>query len=71
MLVYGKNVALEYLESNKKIDKAFIQNNFNDFDIINKIKRRNIRVQTLNKNDMDKKVNGLHQGIIFSVEAGM
>lgn len=68
MLVYGKNVVLEYLESNKKIDRAFIQNNFNDFDIINKIKRRNINIQTLNKFDMDKKVNGLHQGIILSVE---
>ena len=32
MLVYGKNVALEYLESGKKIDKAFIQNNFNETD---------------------------------------
>ena len=68
MLVYGKNVALEYLDSNKKIDKAFIQNNFNDYDIINKIKRMNIRVQTLNKIDMDKKVSGLHQGIILNVE---
>lgn len=68
MLVYGKNVALEYLESNKKIDKAFIQNNFNDFDVINKIKRRNIKVVTLNKFEMDKKVSGLHQGIILNVE---
>lgn len=68
MLVYGKNVALEYLDSNKKIDKAFIQNNFNDYDIINKVKRRNIKVQTLNKFDMDKKVSGLHQGIILNVE---
>ncbi len=68
MLVYGRNVALEYLNSNKKIDKVFMQNNFNDYDIINKIKRRNINVQTLNKFDMDKKVNGLHQGIILNVE---
>jgi len=68
MLVYGKNVALEYLDSNKKIDKAFIQNNFNDYDIMNKIKRRNIKLQTLNKLDMDKKVSGLHQGIILNVE---
>ena len=68
MLVYGKNVALEYLESNKRIDKAFMQNNFNDFDIINKLKKRNIRIQTLNKFDMDKKVSGLHQGIILNVE---
>ena len=68
MLVYGKNVALEYLESNKKVEKAFVQNNFNDFDIVNKLKKRNIRIQTLNKFDMDKKVSGLHQGIILSVE---
>ncbi len=68
MLVYGKNVALEYLDSNKRIDKAFVQNNFNDFDIINKLKKRNIKIQTLNKFDMDKKVSGLHQGIILNVE---
>ena len=68
MLVYGKNVALEYLEGNKKINKAFIQNNFNDFDTINKLKRRNIKIETLSKFDMDKKVSGLHQGIILNVE---
>ena len=68
MLVYGKNVVLEYLESNKKINKVFLQNNFNNYEIINKIKERNIKVQTLNKFDMDKKVNGLHQGIIIDVE---
>ena len=68
MLVYGKNVVLEYLEGNKKINKAFIQNNFNDFDTINKLKRRNIKIETLSKFDMDKKVSGLHQGIILNVE---
>lgn len=68
MLVFGKNVALEYLNSDKKIYKSFIQNNFNDYDLINKIKRKNIKVQTLNKFDMDKKVSGLHQGIILDVE---
>lgn len=68
MLVYGKNVVLEYLEGNKKIEKAFIQNNFNDYDIINRIKRKNIKIQTLSKFDMDKKVSGLHQGIILNVE---
>lgn len=68
MYVYGKNVALEYLNSNKKISKALIQNNFNDYDLINKIKNKNIKVQTLSKIDMDKKVSGLHQGIILDVE---
>lgn len=66
MLVFGKNVALEYLNSGKKVFKAYVQNNFNDYEIIKKLK--NIKVQTLNKMDMDKKVNGLHQGIILEVE---
>ena len=68
MLVFGKNVALEYLNSDKKIYKAYIQNNFNDYDLINKVKHKNIKFQTLTKFDMDKKVSGLHQGIIFDVE---
>ena len=68
MLIFGKNVALEYLNSNKKIYKAYVQNNFNDYDLINKLNKKNIKVQTLTKFDMDKKVNGLHQGIILSVE---
>ena len=68
MLVFGKNVALEYLNSAKKIYKAYIQNNFNDYDLINKVKHKNIKLQTLTKFDMDKKVSGLHQGIIFDVE---
>ena len=68
MLVFGKNVALEYLNSDKKIYKVFMQNNFNDYDLINKIKHKNIKVQTLTKFDMDKKVSGLHQGIILDVE---
>lgn len=68
MLVFGKNVALEYLNSDKKIYKAFIQNNFNDYDLINKVRHKNIKVQTLTKFDMDKKVNGLHQGIILDIE---
>ena len=68
MLVFGKNVALEYLNSDKKINKAYIQNNFNDYDLINKVKHKNIKLQTLTKFDMDKKVSGLHQGIILDVE---
>ena len=68
MYIYGKNVALEYLESNKKIDRIFISDNFKDSEIISRIKRKNIRLKTLSKFDMDKKVNGLHQGIILEVE---
>lgn len=68
MYIYGKNVSLEYLNGNKKIKKAFIQNNFNDSEILNKLNKKNIKVQTLSKFDFDKKVSGLHQGIILDVE---
>lgn len=68
MYIYGKNVALEYLDNNKKIYKAFIQDNFNDNNILNKIKNKNIKVEVLSKFDMDKKVGGLHQGIVLEVE---
>lgn len=68
MLVYGKNVALSYLDSGKRINKIYLQDKFNEFDIINRINKKNIRVETLSRFDMDKKVNGLHQGIILDVE---
>ena len=68
MLVFGKNVALSYLDSGKKINKVYVQDKFNEFDIINRINKKNIRVETLSRFDMDKKVNGLHQGIILDVE---
>ncbi len=68
MYVYGKNVALEYLNNDRKIDKVFIQNNFNDYEIMKKLNSKKINIETLSKIDMDKKVNGLHQGIILSVK---
>ena len=68
MYVFGRNVSYEYLNENKKINNIFIQNNFKDLELLNMIKRKNIKVVTLSKFEMDKKVNGLHQGIILDVE---
>ncbi|MDO4962496.1 MAG: 23S rRNA (guanosine(2251)-2'-O)-methyltransferase RlmB [bacterium] len=68
MLVYGKNVVKEYLDNNEKIYKAFMQDNFNDLDIINLLNKKNINIIRLSKFDMDKKIKGLHQGIILEVE---
>ena len=68
MLVFGKNVALSYLDSGKKINKVYLQDKFNEYDIVNRINKSNIRIEYLSKFDMDKKVSGLHQGIILDVE---
>lgn len=68
MLVYGKNVALEYLQNNKKINKIFLSDNFNDNEIKDLINRKHINTKKISKHDMDKKCSGLHQGIIMEVE---
>ena len=68
MQVYGKNVALEYLENNKKINRIFLSDNFNDNDIKDLISRKHINVKHLSKHEMDRKCSGLHQGIILEVE---
>ena len=65
MYIYGKNVALEYLNSGRKVNKCFLQNNFNDKNILNILNKKNIHPIVLPRIDMDKKVNGLHQGIII------
>lgn len=68
MYIYGKNVALETIKTDKKINKAYIYKNFKDIDIINCLNKNNINIKYLEKYDMDKIVDGLHQGIILDVE---
>ena len=68
MYVFGRNVAQEYLESDKKINRVYLLDSFKDYDILNMINKRNIKVQRLSKIDLNKKVSGVHQGIILDVE---
>lgn len=67
MLVYGKNVAIETLNDDKKIIKAYISDTFHETDIINRLHSRKVKINKVSKFDMDKKVSGLHQGIILEV----
>lgn len=68
MEVFGRNVALEYLTGNEKINKAFLLDNFNDYEIISLLKKKNIKTIKLKKHEMDKKTKGLHQGVILEVK---
>lgn len=63
MYIYGKNVATEYLKTKNKIKKIYLSKNFKD-----NIDTNNIPVKYMEKYDMDKMVDGLHQGIILEVE---
>lgn len=67
MLVYGRNVAREYLKNDKNIEKIILQDNFNDNEIISLIEKRNFRVEYRSKREIDHLADGVHQGIILSI----
>lgn len=67
MLIYGKNVAREVLRKNKKISKIFLQKGFHDKEIISLIEKGNLKVEFKSNSEIDRLVDGVHQGIIISV----
>lgn len=67
MYIYGKNVAIEAIKKNKKIQKAYIYNDFNDRNLISAIQNLKICIKFCTKMELDKLVKGNHQGIILSV----
>jgi len=68
MQIYGKNVAIEKLNSKSKINKIYLSNKFNDKEILSLITKRNINTKVLDNKVLDKMCKGLHQGIILEVE---
>lgn len=67
MYIYGKNVAIETIKNNEKIQKAYIYSKFSDKKIISDLQSRKIEMVYCDKIQLDKLVNGNHQGIILSV----
>ena len=68
MKIYGKNVAIERLNGNEKINKIYLSNKFNDSQIISLIKKKNINTKIVENKELDKMCKGLHQGIIMEVD---
>ena len=69
MLVYGKNVVNEILNSKTKIYKVFLDNNFNDQTILSKIEKRGLKKFHVDKNKLDKMCsNSVNQGIALDIE---
>lgn len=67
MYVHGKNVAKQMLEDNIKIKKAFIYKNTNERDIVEQLNKKDIGIKYLEKYELDKIVDGNHQGIILNI----
>ena len=68
MYIYGKNVAREKINSNEKISKILLSDKFNDKELFNLIKKRNLKYSVFPNKVLDSKVDGLHQGIIIEVD---
>lgn len=68
MLIYGKNVAKEKINSGEKINKIFLSNKFHDNEIFALIKKHNIKYNIVDNRVLDSKVDGLHQGIVIEVD---
>lgn len=67
MLVYGRNVAKELLENNFKINKIYIQEGFNDQNIITMLENSKIEYLTVSKREIDRLAPGVNQGIILDI----
>ena len=68
MLVYGRNVAKDYLkEFPSDIKRIFIQDNFNDKEIISLIEKEKFSIKRLTNREIDNLIDGNHQGIILDV----
>ncbi len=68
MYIYGKNVCREKLNTNDNISRVYLSKHFNDLDIIRSIKNKNIKINYVDNVVLDKKVDGLHQGIVMEVD---
>lgn len=68
MLVYGRNVAEEYLKYNsKKIKKIIIQEGFDEKNINSLLENANVPTYFKKRHELDKLAEGVHQGIILDV----
>lgn len=67
MYIYGKNVALETIQTKKKINRIYLYKHFKDQEVLQALKKVSVDTKYLEKYEMDKLVKGNHQGIILSV----
>lgn len=68
MLIYGKNVAKEKINSKEKINKIYLSDKFHDDAIFDLIKKNHLKYTIVNNKVLDNKVDGVHQGIVIEVD---
>jgi len=67
MLVFGKNVFNEVIETPKNIRKVYISKKLSGNEIIIKIKNAKVAFEIVDNFRLDKMVDGNHQGIVIEI----
>lgn len=68
MIVFGRNVAREVIDSKKEIKKVIMANTFDDKGIISDLEKNNVKIIKVDKREIDRKYKGNHQGIVLEIE---
>lgn len=68
MRVYGRNVAKELINNNKKIKKAYLLESLKSSDIDINLKKMNVDITYLSNIQMDKLEKNSHQGVILEID---
>lgn len=62
-IIFGRNPVREALKANR-IKEVFISDSFSDAVLINDLKKANIKINIRKNNELNKMVDGVHQGIV-------
>ena len=68
MLVFGKNVATEVINSKTKINKVFITKNFDNKTILSFLSNNGTKTIFMDKREMDEKYGKGTQGIVLDID---
>lgn len=67
MRVFGKNSLKEALNNPEKVKKIYLSENFKDKEILNSIKEKNIRYESISSYDLDK-IDNKNQGVMVVLD---
>jgi len=65
--IYGKNACQEILKTKKSIIKAYLLEHSNQ-DFLNSLKKKNVFLEVLKKQEFNQRFKGNHQGIVLEIE---
>lgn len=68
MFIYGKNVINEVLKNERHIKEAILYKKFSDNEVIDKLNKKRVPIKYVEKYELDRLVDGNHQGIVFKVD---